>query len=213
VPVVIGETQKETQPVFDALAKVNTSKIVYADQVIDSVYASDMIGSYQSKNIKTALQTIKELQCKGYVVSKENIEKGFLSVVENTGLLGRWQILQQLPKVVCDTGHNKEGLTYVMQQLQKEDFKHLHIVFGVVKDKDLSSIADLLPQTATYYFCKPNIPRGKNAETLQHELEAFKLKGACYNSVNEAYKTALENATKDDFIFIGGSTFVVAEII
>jgi dihydrofolate synthase/folylpolyglutamate synthase len=213
VPVVIGETQKETQPVFDALAKVNTSKIVYADQVIDSVYTSDMIGSYQSKNIKTALQTIKELQCKGYVVSKENIEKGFLSVVENTGLLGRWQILQQLPKVVCDTGHNKEGLTYVMQQLQKEDFKHLHIVFGVVKDKDLSSIADLLPQTATYYFCKPNIPRGKNAETLQHELEAFKLKGACYNSVNEAYKTALENATKDDFIFIGGSTFVVAEII
>ncbi len=213
VPVVVGETQTETKPVFDALAEANTSKIVYADQEVDSVYQSDMIGSYQSKNIKTAFQTVKELQLKGYKISNEHIKKGFLNVVNNTGLLGRWQILNEAPKVVCDTGHNKEGLTYVMSQLQKESFSKLHIVFGVVNDKDLSSIVDLLPKNATYYFCKPDIPRGKDAVELKRELKASGLEGASYSSVTEAYKTALNEASKDDFIFVGGSTFVVAEII
>lgn len=213
VPVVVGETQTETKPVFDALAEVNTSKIVYADQEVDSVYQSDMIGSYQSKNIKTAFQTVKELQLKGYKISNEHIKQGFLNVVNNTGLLGRWQIMNEAPKVVCDTGHNREGLTYVMSQLKKESFSKLHIVFGVVNDKDLSSIVDLLPKKATYYFCKPDIPRGKDAVELKRELKASGLEGASYSSVTEAYKTALNEATKDDFIFVGGSTFVVAEII
>lgn len=213
VPVVIGETQTETKRVFDALAEANTSKIVYADQVVDSVYQSDMIGSYQSKNIKTAFQTVKELQLTGYKISDEHIKQGFLNVVKNTGLLGRWQILNESPKVVCDTGHNREGLTYVMSQLQKENFSKLHIVFGVVNDKDLSSIVDLLPKKAAYYFCKPDIPRGKDAVELKRELKAYELKGASYSSVSEAYKTALNEASKNDFIFVGGSTFVVAEII
>lgn len=213
IPVVIGETQKETVPVFMDLAKKNNTEIVFADKNIEQVYKSDLIGSYQVKNIKTVIQTIKILQTKGYKISKKHIEVGLLNVVKNTGLLGRWQVLNKNPKVVCDTGHNKEGLTYVMQQLSKENYKLLHIVFGVVNDKDLNSIIDLLPIEATYYFCKPNILRGLDANKLKEIFNQYGLKGEAYISVNEAYKTALVNAKTDDLIFIGGSTFVVAEII
>jgi len=213
IPVVIGETQPETAPVFKELASKNRSELVFADKEVTEHYASDLIGSYQSKNIKTAVQTIKELNNLNFSISHENLENGLLNVVKNTKLLGRWQVLNNTPKVVCDTGHNKEGLTYVMQQLQKETFDTLHIVFGVVNDKDLSSIVDLLPKSATYYFCKPDIPRGLGALELQDVLKPHKIKGQAYASVNEAYNSALENASLNDIIFIGGSTFVVAEII
>ena len=213
IPVVIGETQKETAPVFKSLAKSCDSEILFADQLVSEVYKSDLMGSYQSKNIKTVIQTVKQLQGKGFKISKKNIKQGLLKVVKNTGLLGRWQILKERPKVVCDTGHNREGLIYVMQQLSNETFESLHIVFGVVNDKDLRSILDLLPKKATYYFCKPNIPRGLDAEELQQTFSSYKLKGRAYKSVNEAYNSALNNARKDDFIYVGGSTFVVAEII
>ena len=213
IPVVIGETQKETAPVFKSLAKSCDSEILFADQLVSEVYKSDLIGSYQSKNIKTVVQTVKQLQGKGFKISKKNIKQGLLKVVKNTGLLGRWQILKERPKVVCDTGHNREGLIYVMQQLSNETFESLHIVFGVVNDKDLRSILDLLPKKATYYFCKPNIPRGLDAEELQQTFSSYKLKGRAYKSVNEAYNSPLNNARKDDFIYVGGSTFVVAEII
>ena len=213
IPVVIGETQKETAPVFKSLAKSCDSEILFADQLVSEVYKSDLIGSYQSKNIKTVVQTVKQLQGKGFKISKKNIKQGLLKVVKNTGLLGRWQILKERPKVVCDTGHNREGLIYVMQQLSNETFESLHIVFGVVNDKDLRSILDLLPKKATYYFCKPNISRGLDAEELQQTFSSYKLKGRAYKSVNEAYNSALNNARKDDFIYVGGSTFVVAEII
>ena len=213
IPVVIGETQKETAPVFKSLAKSCDSEILFADQLVSEVYKSDLIGSYQSKNIKTVVQTVKQLQGKGFKISKKNIKQGLLKVVKNTGLLGRWQILKERPKVVCDTGHNREGLIYVMQQLSNETFESLHIVFGVVNDKDLRYILDLLPKKATYYFCKPNISRGLDAEELQQTFSSYKLKGRAYKSVNEAYNSALNNARKDDFIYVGGSTFVVAEII
>lgn len=213
VPVVVGETQPETQPVFNAIAKANTTKVVYADQLVNKTYASDMVGYYQKKNIKTAFQTIEVLKQKGYKISKKTIEVGFLNVVKNTGLLGRWQVISEVPKVVCDTGHNREGLSFVMHQISNQAYHNLHIVFGVVNDKDLSAIVDLLPKDATYYFCKPDIPRGKNAKQLQEELKPFGCIGATYSSVNKAYKTALKRALKDDFIFVGGSTFVVAEII
>ena len=213
IPVVIGETHKETAPVFKSLAKSCDSEILFADQLVSEVYTSDLIGSYQSKNIKTVVQTVKQLQEKGFKISNKNLKQGLLKVVKNTGLLGRWQVLNERPKVVCDTGHNREGLIYVMQQLSNETFESLHIVFGVVNDKDLSSIVDLLPKKATYYFCKPNIPRGLDAEELQQIFSSYKLKGKAYSSVNEAYNSALNNAKKDDFIYVGGSTFVVAEII
>ncbi|HMC00598.1 MAG TPA: cyanophycin synthetase, partial [Flavobacteriaceae bacterium] len=129
------------------------------------------------------------------------------------GLKGRWEILQLSPKVICDTAHNKEGLTYVMKQLLSESFENLHIVFGVVNDKDLSQIFDILPKEAIYYFCKPNIPRGLDAENLKSMFHQKGFKGNSYNSVVEAYKDALNKASNTDLVFIGGSTFVVAEIL
>lgn len=213
IPVVVGETQKETASVFNVLAKKNNSHIIFADKNITEIYQSDLKGSYQSKNIKTVIQTIKTLKIKGYKISNNHLEGGLLNVVKNTGLLGRWQVLNNKPKTVCDTGHNKEGLIYVMEQLKNEVFNKLHIVFGVVNDKDLSSIADLLPKNATYYFCKPEISRGLDENILKSELAPYGLIGNVYNSVNEAYKAAKNEADLNDFIFIGGSTFVVAEII
>ncbi|WP_370477814.1 bifunctional folylpolyglutamate synthase/dihydrofolate synthase [Tamlana flava] len=213
VPVVIGETQKETETVFRELAQKNRAEITFADEKKSENYVSDLVGSYQSRNIKTVLQTTKVLRQKGFHISKENIKEGLLNVVKNTGLLGRWQILSLKPKVVCDTGHNKEGLTYVMKQINEERFQHLHMVFGVVNDKDITSIVDLLPKNANYYFCKPDIPRGLDAEILKERFSKYGLIGKAYGSVTEAYNSAFENAKKDDFIFVGGSTFVVAEII
>lgn len=213
IPVVIGETQKETTSVFKGLANKNNAEIFFADKNITGVYKSDLTGIYQVKNIKTVLKTVEILQNKGYKISQKHIEKGLLHVKKNTGLLGRWQVLQENPKVVCDTGHNREGLMYVMKQLSEEVFNKLHMVFGVVNDKDLNSIIDLLPKKATYYFCKPNIPRGLDANQLKDVFNNYGLKGAVYSSVGEAYKKALENAQSNDLIFIGGSTFVVAEII
>lgn len=213
IPVVIGETQEETKPVFIDLALKNNSKIIFADQQVLSGYESDLKGDYQVKNIQTVVTAIKELQLQHYNISEKNIKEGLLKVVKNTGLLGRWQVLNLNPKVVCDTGHNREGLLYVMKQLSKEAYNNLHIVFGVVNDKDLSSIIDLLPLKAKYYFCKPDISRGLNAVELKTIFNENNLEGEAYNSVNEAYKMALEKATDEDFIFIGGSTFVVAEII
>jgi len=213
VPVVIGETQKETVDVFKDLALKNNSEIVFADLQIKKIYKSDLKGEYQFKNIKTTTQTVKLLQKRGFKIEQNDLERGLLHVVKHTGLLGRWQVLNEEPKVVCDTGHNREGLIHVMKQLSEEVFNTLHIVFGVVNDKNLSSIIDLLPKKATYYFCKPDISRGLDASKLKSVLNEYGLNGEAYNSVNEAYKTALEKADVNDFVFIGGSTFVVAEII
>ncbi|MBD0830762.1 bifunctional folylpolyglutamate synthase/dihydrofolate synthase [Aestuariibaculum sediminum] len=213
IPVVIGETQQETKDVFLKLAKDNNSDIIFADQLSSKQYRSDLIGAYQNKNIITVQHALKQLQLKGFVISEENIVKGLQFVVKNTGLLGRWQILNLQPKVVCDTGHNRDGLTYVMNQFAKENYNKLHIVFGVVSDKDLNSIIDLLPQKAEYYFCKPDIPRGLNADKLREAFAKYNLFGKSYPSVNKAYEAALQNAEISDFVFIGGSNFVVAEIL
>ncbi|GAA3576147.1 folylpolyglutamate synthase/dihydrofolate synthase family protein [Snuella lapsa] len=213
VPVVIGETQPETVPVFKAIAGNNNANILFADQKEAINYKCDLLGSYQDKNKVTVVQTIKMLQNGGFTILEAHVKEGLMNVVKNTGLMGRWQILRTEPKVVCDTGHNREGLTCVMDQLSKETFNTLHIVFGVVNDKDLNDIIDLLPQKAVYYFCKPDIPRGLDERTLKTVFNNHGLKGEAYSSVKEAYNKALLNAGDNDFIFIGGSTFVVAEII
>ncbi|TYB74386.1 bifunctional folylpolyglutamate synthase/dihydrofolate synthase [Bizionia saleffrena] len=212
-PVVIGETQDEIKAVFKAIAEEQQASITFADSFKTKTYRSDLTGSYQVKNIKTVLECVKQLQNKGFHISEGALNQGLLSVVKNTGLLGRWQILQLQPKVICDTAHNTAGLTYTITQLLEEPHNAMHIVFGVVNDKDLSTIVDLLPKQATYYFCKPNIPRGYNAKDLKIDLNAHGCKGESYNSVNEAYITALQNADTTDVIYVGGSTFVVAEII
>lgn len=213
IPVVIGEFQEQTYPVFEKIAQEKKSPLFLASINIENNYLSDLKGGYQIHNIKTVVQTIAILKTQGFNISEESIKEGLLKVVKNTGLLGRWQILNEQPKVICDTGHNKEGLIHVFKQLEQESFEKLHIVFGVVSDKDLDSILPLFPKNATYYFCKPNIPRGLSEEVLQSQCTEFGLIGNVYVSVNEAYKEALKQANKDDLVFIGGSTFVVAEVV
>ncbi|WP_034059834.1 bifunctional folylpolyglutamate synthase/dihydrofolate synthase [Lacinutrix jangbogonensis] len=213
IPVVIGETQTETKEVFMKIAHNNDAKIIFADKSEIEKYKSDLKGSYQTKNIKTVVQTVNEIQLKGFNISKQNIKDGLLNVVNNTGLLGRWQVLKENPKVICDTAHNREGLEIVMSQLQKEQSNGLHIVFGVVNDKDLDTIIDLLPINATYYLCKPNIIRGLDVKKLEAYFKSKNMFCKAYNSVNEAYKMAQANANIKDIVYVGGSTFVVAEII
>jgi dihydrofolate synthase/folylpolyglutamate synthase len=214
IPVVIGEYTNETKPVFLSKAAANNSKIYFASELIHESYPSDLIGDYQVHNKKTVLQTIAIINSqKEFKIYESDIKSGLLNVVKNTGLEGRWQQLGESPKIICDTAHNKNGLEIVMKQIQKEKFDTLHIVLGVVNDKDLDEVLPLFPTEAIYYFCKPNIPRGLEAVLLQKKATAFGLKGEVYNSVSESYKKALQNATKSDFIYIGGSTFVVAEIL
>lgn len=214
VPVVIGEYTSKTKPVFIQKAKERNSDIYFASDLINEVYESDLIGSYQFHNKKTVLQVIKVIQKQDeFVISEENIKVGLLNAVKNTGLQGRWQQLGQKPKVICDTAHNKHGLEIVMNQLKNEKYDRLHIVFGVVNDKDLDEILPLLPKNAIYYFCKPNNFRGLDEKTLRDKAEVFGLKGHIYNSVTEAYNSALKDATENDFVYIGGSTFVVAEVL
>jgi dihydrofolate synthase/folylpolyglutamate synthase len=212
IPVVIGEYQKEVMSVFKEIAKNNKTQLYLASK-LKTKLKTDLRGSYQKHNLKTALQTIEVLKTLKFSISEAVLKSGLLKVVDNTGLIGRWQILNQYPKIICDTGHNKEGLTYVMQQLSKEEYSNLHIVFGVVNDKDLQSILPLFPKNAIYYFCKPNIPRGLNELKLQHKCNQYHLFGNTYSSVKKALKSAKNNANKNDLIFVGGSTFVVAEAV
>ena len=214
IPVVIGEYTEETKAVFYAKAKERNASIYFASDLISENYPSALLGNYQIHNKKTVLQTISVLQSQNqFLIDEDQIKNGLLKVIENTGLQGRWQQLQDHPKVICDTAHNAAGLKSVMDQLHQEQFKHLHIVLGVVNDKDLTEILALFPKSATYYFCKPNIPRGLEAATLKEKSEDYNLIGAVYASVSDAYQGALANADPSDFIYIGGSTFVVAEIL
>lgn len=214
IPTVIGEYTKETKNVFLNKAKETNSEIFFASDLIVETYPSELLGSYQIQNKKTVLQTIKVLQSQNeYKVTEENIKNGFQKVLQNTGLQGRWQQLRETPKVICDTAHNSHGLKIVLNQIQNEKFEQLHIVLGVVNDKDLNEILPLFPKNAKYYFCKPNIPRGLDAELLQKTASKFELYGKVYNSVSNAYQEALGISSKKDFIYIGGSTFVVAEVL
>lgn len=213
IPIVIGEYQEETFPVFQKIAKENNASLVLAEKNIEETFETDLKGSYQAKNVKTAVQTIYILQEMGYSISRGSIQKGLLNVVSNTQLLGRWQVLNNQPKVICDTGHNKEGLTYIFQQLKNEVYEKLHIIFGVVNDKDLSTILPMFPKDAAYYFCKPNIPRGLDTAELQQACAEYHLIGDVYESVQKAYSEALSSSNSNDLIFIGGSTFVVAEVV
>jgi dihydrofolate synthase/folylpolyglutamate synthase len=213
IPVVIGETQDEIKSVFLKIAKERNTNLYFADTSIDSVFESDLKGTYQKNNIKTVLKTISELQELGYSISDSHIKRGLLNVIKNTGLLGRWQILQESPKVICDVAHNKEGLNYTLKQLKEESYKTLHLVLGFVSDKDLDSVIPLFPKKAKYYFCKPDISRGMDERNVKKSFQAKGYIGEVYKSVNEALKVAKEVADKEDVIYVGGSTFVVAEIL
>ena len=212
IAVVVSEYLAKTKPVFLEKAKTCEAPIYFAQDLDFDDVPSALLGDYQKSNKKGVLQTIEILK-KEFNISGEAIKNGFMNVIANTGLLGRWQILANHPKIVCDTAHNSQGLAIVMNQIKKEEFKDLHVVLGVVKDKDLDSILPLFPKNAIYYFCKPNLSRGLDAQILADKARDFGLLGKVYNSVSEAYKTAVSIAKKDDFIYVGGSTFVVAEIV
>ncbi len=210
IPVVVGEYQEETFSIFQEIAEYRNSTIISAFESTDE-FELDLKGSYQIKNAKTAVQALKTLS--GFNISEQMIVKGLKSVVSNTGLLGRWQVLNDKPYVVCDTAHNKEGLTYVLQQIASVDKHDLHIVLGVVSDKDIRAILRMFPKNATYYFCSPNIGRALPVKDLYQVAVEEGLRGKVYSSVSDAYTDALRVANNDDMIYIGGSTFVVAEVI
>ena len=213
IPVVIGETLAETKNVFQQKANAMNSCIVFAEDNEFAEIDSDLKGSYQIYNKRTVLTALEVLKSVGWQLDDQSISRGIAHTVKNTGLRGRWEVLQTEPKAICDTAHNKEGLKFVLQQLQEEPFEQLHIVLGVVNDKDLESILLLFPKTATYYFCKPNVPRGLDEKELEKISKSFNLVGRAFSSVEKAYLAANENAKNNDLIYVGGSTFTVAEII
>ncbi|MDG1477171.1 MAG: bifunctional folylpolyglutamate synthase/dihydrofolate synthase [Vicingaceae bacterium] len=213
IPVVIGETQKETQTMFHNKATECDSLIQFADKTILKGLQTDLKGVYQQKNVRTCMAVVKVLNQKGWNIPEEAVKIGLLSVVRNTGLLGRWQTLSENPLVICDTGHNEEGITEIVAQLKKTPHDKLHIVFGVVNDKSIDKVLDLLPKDAQYYFCEAKIPRAMKVEELMRIAEGKGVKGIQCKSVQDAFKVAQNNTTKNDLIFIGGSTFVVAEVV
>lgn len=212
VPVVVGEYTPETRNVFVEKAKEMTADIYFAEDENLPNYPCDLTGDYQTKNIKTVVQTLKVISEK-YPIPEDIIKTALLNVANTTGFAGRWQKVHNNPTAIADTAHNSHGLKIVINQVARQQYDTLRIVFGVVNDKDLSEILPLLPQKAVYYFCRPDVPRGLDAEVLQQEAACYGLIGAVYSSVTTAYMSALSEASASDFIYIGGSTFVVAEIL
>lgn len=214
VPVIVGEVVPETRPVFLNIAEERKTKLLFVEEIGGRIdYELDLKGEYQERNLHLAVVTLKKLTEQGWKISEDNFEKGLSSVVANTGLMGRWQVLREAPKVICDTAHNKEGLSLVFKQLQEEEYQTLHMVIGTVDDKNLDRILRLFPTEARYYFCKPDVPRGLNAQTLTRKAGRYGMSGEIYGSVKSAYKAALRTANSGDLIFVGGSTFVVAEVL
>ena len=212
-PLVIGELHPDTSKVFLKVASQKSAPITFAQEQEIVLMDCDLKGNYQLSNQRTALAALKVLTTKGYKVTQTHIKRGIGAVVSNTGLLGRWQVLQTLPTLVCDTAHNKEGLLITIKQMLDTAQGELHIVFGLVNDKDLGVILPLLPKSARYYFCAPNISRALNVAALKQKAEDFNLTGLSYKSVKKAVSAALKVAKTNDLIYVGGSTFVVAEVL
>jgi dihydrofolate synthase/folylpolyglutamate synthase len=212
-PIVIGETQLETELVFRTKATKEQAPIYFADQRIETTPPTSLKGVYQIHNVRTVLQTVAILNTGVFTISAKAVQQGLLKVTENTGLRGRWEVLGSFPTLICDTAHNREGLSLVFKQLQTEEFQRLHVVLGMVNDKDVLSLLELFPKQAQYYFCKPNVPRGLEASQLAQIFTEHGFEGSIYPSVKDALKAAKQSASHDDLIYIGGSTFVVAEII
>ena len=232
IPVVIGETTPETKPVFSDEALKQGATIHFAEEeqllLSSSVNAEgkriyqtkdyadlegELGGLCQEKNANTLLSAIRVLQSAGYLIKEEHVREGFARVCSLTGLRGRWQKLQESPVAICDTGHNKAGIQYIVEQLARQNYRQLHIVMGMVNDKDITSVLALLPKDATYYFTQASVSRALPATEVQHLAERTGLSGQTYHSVKEAYQAALSSAHQDDFVFVGGSTFIVADLL
>lgn len=212
-PVIIGETQLEISEVFKDKASEMGSKILYADQQKKIKFLSDLEGSYQDKNIQTVLCAIRELQKSNWNIAEDAIKLGLSKVQLNTGFIGRWSVLGQSPLTICDTAHNKEGLSIVLEDIKSLNIPIMHFVIGFVNDKDIDLLINLFPEKAHYYFCSPSILRGLDANELKNKFRRKNRHGTVFSSVKDAFDQCKSIAKKDDFIYIGGSTFVVAEII
>lgn len=231
VTVVIGEANGETRPVFETKAREVGAPIVFAEdscgilsaEHLDNggiLYATkrhgdvkgELSGDYQVKNANTIL-AVADILLHNKILSEGSIAKGFGHVCESTGLIGRWQVLQTEPLVVCDTGHNTGGWQYLSRQIKAQRCRQLRMVFGMVDDKDINSVMEMLPKDATYYFTNATTHRAIPAQKVRQTGEEHGLKGSCYNSVNEAYEAALKDAANDDFVFVGGSSYVVADLL
>ena len=229
-PVIISQRQPETEEVFLRMAEEKGSQIFFAedDYKIDYVgvkdsalcsfevngktYQMDLAGKYQEKNLAGILKAVDVLNDLGYHVTDEAVRQGLSNVIRLTGLKGRWQKLNDRPLAFCDTGHNKDGIAYILTQINTYSFQKLHVVLGMVSDKDVDGILQLFPRDADYIFCQPSIPRAMPANELADKALAFGLEGVTVPDVNEAYQEALKKAGENDFIFVGGSTFVVADL-
>ena len=236
IPVVIGETQPQTQQVFIDTAKAHQSPIYFADQIFDcdkihieslykqeydiwknnelylEAYEIPLMGNYQKKNLSTVM-CAADLLRKQFNLSDDDLRDGIANVIRNTHLMGRWQILNDDPLTIADTGHNVDGIREVISQLSEMTYNKLHFVLGMVNDKDIDHVLQLLPHHCEYYFCKADIPRGLDANILAQKAFDMGLRGKVYDSVRDAYQSAVNAAHFDDVVFIGGSNFIVAEVV
>ena len=236
IPVVIGETQAETHAVFEQKAAACHSTIYFADQIFDcdkihiesqtiqqydiwknnNLYLEaceiPLMGNYQKKNLTTVICAIDLLR-EPFQLSDDDIRCGIANVIRNTHLMGRWQILNDDPLTIADTGHNVDGIREVISQLAEMNYNKLHFVIGMVNDKDIDHVLQLLPHHCEYYFCKADIPRGLDAKILAEKAFELGLRGKVYDSVRDAYQSAVNSAHFDDVVFVGGSNFIVAEVV
>ena len=241
IPVIIGEYQPEIADTFTLKAQQEKSDLLFASEVLHITKAEtvndfleisitskipisshqsqiinlrlDLTGTYQLKNIKLVLCAVDELRSQGFNITDEHLKTALRQIKTLTGFHGRWEILNKSPLTICDTGHNPEGIYEVLQNIGNVKYDLLHFILGVVNDKDISKILEMLPKNAVFLFCKPDIPRGLEAESLKQQAERFSLKGTVYPSVKTAFNAAQHNAGDNDLVFVGGSTFVVAEIV
>lgn len=237
-PVVISQAQPEIKHIFKKRATEEKSSIIFADEIFSGTERTtdqllfkeydieingkpyfdslrlDLAGEYQLHNLIGAIATLDIINKQGkFSIGDDSIKQGLATVTKNTGILGRWHTIGHSPLIICDTGHNTEGVKQLVGQIQKTPHKHLHMIIGMVGDKNVEGILELLPREATYYFTRASIPRALDAEILAAKAKPFGLKGGMYKTVKGAIEEAKKNAGSNDLIFIGGSTFVVADAL
>ncbi len=213
-PVVIGKSQPETVEVFLERAKALRAPIVFADkQPMVPMLESDLRGKYQAENFQTVIVACSWLSGMGWSLTPAAVKAGLGSVKRNSGLRGRWEVLQRNPLVICDVGHNKEGVLHITEQLEKTPHEKLHLVLGFVNDKNVKEVLDLFPKKATYYLCQASIPRALEVSELSAMAKDFGLEHQSYPNVSEAYQAAFNAAQSGDLVFVGGSTFVVGDFL
>lgn len=213
IPVVIGEKQNDIVNIFINKAEEKKSRIFFAEDFDVNEYECELKGSYQNKNIKTAIAAIELLNNSEISINEKNIKDGLNKIIQNTGIRGRWEIIENKPLIICDIAHNIDALSIVINDLKLINSNKIHFVLGFVNDKNLDSIVDLFPESSNYYFARPNIERGLDELELQELFNNNNRIGKSYPSVAQAFKSAIKQSNLDDVIYVGGSTFVVSEVI